>query len=245
LYTSGAPVGPQANTIAHHADDLAAILDHEAVDGAVLVGWSMGVQVAFEMIRRHRSRVRGLMAINGTYAHTFHTVMGSRLVGMIIPLFLRVIRSQADLTARAARRLAASDSLIAILKRTGLASEQLDEPLFREVAAGYLNMNWRVYSDILARADEHDASAVLATIDVPVSIVTGDRDLMTPASTAVHMHRVIPGSRLVVVRGGTHYTLCEYPAILVEELGRLLERVPGWQRGHGEGQTVAGNRSRP
>jgi hypothetical protein len=44
------------------------------------------------------------------------------------------------------------------------------------------------------------------------------------------MHRTVAGSRFVVVEGGTHYTPVEYPAILVDELGRLLDRVPGWQR---------------
>ena len=83
----------------------------------------------------------------------------------------------------------------------------------------------------MTRLDEHDAGDVLAKITVPISIVTGDRDLMTPPSTAEHMHRTIPGSRMVVIEGGTHYTPVEYPAVLVDELGRLLDRVPGWERG--------------
>ena len=45
---------------------------------------------------------------------------------------------------------------------------------------------------------------------------------------AEHMHQAIPGSRLVVIGGGTHYTPVEYPAILQDEIGRLLERIPGW-----------------
>ena len=65
---------------------------------------------------------------------------------------------------------------------------------------------------------------------MPVTIATGDRDLMTPPATAEHMHRAIRGSRLVVIEGGSHYTPVEYPAILVDELGRLLDRVPGWER---------------
>jgi pimeloyl-ACP methyl ester carboxylesterase len=44
------------------------------------------------------------------------------------------------------------------------------------------------------------------------------------------MHRAINGSRLVVIEGGTHYTPVEYPAIIVDEFARLLERIPGWER---------------
>ena len=230
LYTSAPPADPLANTVAHQVDDLHAILDHERIGDYVVVGWSMGVQVGFEAIRREAARVRGMLAINGTYGHAFHTVMGSRLVGRIIPMLLRLIRAQAALAGRATKRIAGSEALISAMKRVGLVSETIDMDIFRAVAGGFVDIDWRIYSDLLTRLDEHDAEAVLATIAVPVSIVTGDKDLMTPPSTAEHMHRTIRGSRMVVIEGGTHYTPVEYPAILVDELGRLLDRVPGWER---------------
>ena len=67
-------------------------------------------------------------------------------------------------------------------------------------------------------------------LDGRAALVTGDRDLMTPPATSERMHRAIAGSRLVVIEGGSHYTPVEFPAILQDELGRLLDRVPGWER---------------
>lgn len=230
LYSSDAPADPRANTVAHQVEDLVAILEQEQVIDFVIVGWSMGVQVAFETLRRHAARVRGMFAINGTYGRTFRTVMGSRLVGQTIPMLLRLVRAQAELVGRATKRVAGSSALIAAMKRVGLVSESIDMDVFRAVAASFVHVDWRIYSDLLSRLDEHDAEDVLPTIGVPVAIVTGDRDLMTPPATAEHMHRRIRGSRLVVIEGGTHYTPVEYPAILVDELGRLLDRVPGWER---------------
>ncbi|HEY5947999.1 MAG TPA: alpha/beta hydrolase [Kofleriaceae bacterium] len=230
LYTSEPTKDPEANTVAHQVEDLIAILDAEGVDGAVIVGWSMGVQVGFEALRRYPERVRGMLAINGTYGRAFRTVMGSRLVGRTIPMLLRLVKAQAALAGYATKRLAGSDALIAAMKRVGLVSQTIDVEIFRAVAAGFQTIDWRIYSDLLTRLDEHDAEEVLPTIKVPISIVTGDRDLMTPPSTAEHMHRTIAGSRMVVIEGGTHYTPVEYPAILVEELGRLLDRIPGWER---------------
>ena len=116
------------------------------------------------------------------------------------------------------------------MKRVGLVSSTIDLEIFRHVAAGFQTIDWVIYSDLLSRLDEHDAEGVLAEIDVPVTIVTGDKDLMTPPATAEHIHRLIPRSRLVVIKGGTHYTPVEYPAILVDELGRWLDRIPGWER---------------
>jgi pimeloyl-ACP methyl ester carboxylesterase len=156
--------------------------------------------------------------------------MGSRLIGQTIPMLLRLVRAQATLVGRATKRVAGSDALINAMKRVGLVSQTIDLDIFRAVAAGFQNVDWVIYSDLLTRLDEHDAEDVLANVDVPVTIVTGDRDLMTPPSTAEHMHRLITNSRLVVIKGGTHYTPVEYPAVLVDELGRLLDRVPGWER---------------
>lgn len=230
LYSSSASVDPTANTIAHQVDDLIDILDHEGIGDVVLGGWSMGVQVGFETMRHHAARVRGLFAINGTYGRAFRTVMGSRLVGQTIPMLLRLVKAQASLVGRATKVVAGSDALINAMKRVGLVSPTIDMEIFRQVAAGFKTIDWRIYSDLLTRLDEHDAEDVLASIRVPVSIVTGDKDLMTPPATAERIHRAIWGSRLVVVEGGTHYTPVEYPAIVVDELGRFLARVPGWER---------------
>lgn len=231
LYTSAPPSDPRANTMVHHVDDLMAILAAEQVSEFVIAGWSMGVQVALETVRRHPARVKGVFAINGTYGRAFHTVMGSRLAGQIIPMLLRLVRAQAGLVGRATKRVAGSSALIGAMKRVGLVSETVDLEVFRAVAAGFQQIDWVIYSDLLARLDEHDAEDVLGGIAVPLTVVTGDRDLMTPPSTAEHIHRAVAGSRLVVIRGGTHYTPVEYPGVLTDELGRLLDRVPGWGRG--------------
>jgi 3-oxoadipate enol-lactonase len=235
LYSSGAPADRRANTMAHHVADLVEILAAEQVTDVVLVGWSMGVQLAFETVKRHPERVRGVLAINGTYGHAFHTVMGSRLIGQIIPMLLRLVRAQAGLVGRASKFVAASDALITAMKRVGMVSESVDVAIFREVAAGFKDLDWVIYSDLLQRLDEHDARDVLAQIAVPLTIITGDRDLLTPPSTAELIHRAVRGSRLVVIQRGTHYTPVEYPAIIVDELGRLLDRIPGWGRVPGGG----------
>lgn len=230
LYTSARAKNAGAHTVRQQVDDLAAILDAEGETDFVHVGWSMGVQVGFEAIRVMPERVRGMLAVNGTYGRAFRTVMGSRLIGRTIPTLLRLVKAQAALASVATKRFAGSQALVAAMKRAGLVSQTIDLEIFRAVAAGFQTIDWAVYSDLLTRLDEHDAEEVLERVGVPVTIVTGDKDLMTPPATAEHMHRAIRGSRLVVIKGGTHYTPVEYPTIIVEELGRLLDRVSGWER---------------
>jgi pimeloyl-ACP methyl ester carboxylesterase len=228
LYSSAQPADPEANTVVHQVDDLVEILAHEGVERAVFIGWSMGVQVVFELCRAHAGRIAGIMAINGTSGRPFRTVLSSQFVERIIPRLLRLVKAQATLVGRAAGVVAGSDALIGAMKRFGMVSQTLDEDAFRDVAAGFRTIDWAIYSDLLERLNQHDAEDVLPSVRAPTSIVTGDKDILTPPATAERIHRAIAGSRLHVIRGGTHYTPVEYPAIVRDELHRLLARVPGW-----------------
>ncbi|KAB2891308.1 MAG: alpha/beta hydrolase [Kofleriaceae bacterium] len=229
LYTSSPPEDPLANTVVHQVDDLVEILEREAVERAVFVGWSMGVQVVFELCRRHAARVAGIVAINGVSGRPFRTLLSMQFVERIIPVLLRMVKAQAELVGRAAGMVAGSDALIGAMKRFGMVSRTLDEDAFRDVAAGFRTIDWAIYSDLLERLNQHDAEDVLPTITVPTAIITGDKDILTPPATAERIHRAVAGSRLHVIQGGTHYTPVEYPAIVRDELHRLLARVPGWQ----------------
>jgi pimeloyl-ACP methyl ester carboxylesterase len=229
LYTSSPCEDPTANTVTHQIDDLLEILARENVDRAVFVGWSMGVQVVFELCRRHADRVAGIVAINGVSGRPFRTILSLQFVERVIPVLLRMVKAQADLVGRAAGMVAGSDALISMMKRFGMVSRTLDEDAFRDVAVGFRTIDWRIYSDLLDRLNQHDAEDVLASITAPTAIITGDKDILTPPATAERIHRAIPGSRLHVIKGGTHYTPVEYPAIVRDEIHRLLARVPGWQ----------------
>lgn len=66
LYLSAVPADPAALSMPFHIDDLVRVLEAEQVDQFAIVGWSMGVQIAFEMLKRHPARVTGMFAINGT-----------------------------------------------------------------------------------------------------------------------------------------------------------------------------------
>ena len=78
LYASGSASTREAYAIPHHARDLAELLKHEGVDDAILVGWSMGVQVSLELHRFHPAGASALVAIHGTQGHALRTAFDSR-----------------------------------------------------------------------------------------------------------------------------------------------------------------------
>ncbi len=228
LYRSARPADPGTLAIPSHCRDLARLLDVEGVDRAVFMGWSMGVQVNFEFFREHRQRMAGIVAINGTYGSPFRTAMASRLTRYVIPGLLRLMKAQAPLVSRISHAALGWEGLLPAMIRMGMVSANIDVDAMNDVAGDFKTLDFALYSDMLRHLGVHDAEDLLDKIANPTLIITGDRDLMTPVFTARAMNRKIPGSRLVVIAGGTHYTPIEYPSIIKDEITRFLAGVPGW-----------------
>lgn len=229
MYRSARPADAATLAMPNHIRDLVTLLDREEVDRAVFIGWSMGVQVNFELFRDHAHRSAGVVAINGTYGSPFRTLAAARLMKRVVPLALTVMKSQSQLVSKVSSRAMAWDGTVPAMVRLGLVSAAVDVELVKAVAGDFVTLDFAHYSDMLRYLGEHDAEDLLPRIGVPVLIITGDRDILTPVGTATKMNRLIPGSRLVIIKGGTHYTPIEYPATIQEEVMRFLGGIPGWE----------------
>src|SRR5690348_9944804 len=86
------PRDPQRVTIEDLADDVACVLDDALVDRAVLIGHSMGVQVALETYRRHPDRVAALVLICGAPSHPLRTFRGSAALEDWLPTIQKWIQ---------------------------------------------------------------------------------------------------------------------------------------------------------
>lgn len=218
LFKSDPPLDEGRLTIADHAHDLFEICRKEKVKKAVLVGWSMGVQVALEFYRHHLEVVQGLVLINGTSGYPFKTALGNPLSRFLIPkineLMQRVGPALQPTIKPMANRFIDWKGFIQLISKLGLAHENLDSKIFKQVAKGIVSADLHYYHENLRYLGEHDASDMLHTIKVPTLVISSDQDLMTPLSTAHHMASKIPGSEFLIIPGGSHYALLEFPDVI-------------------------------
>src|SRR6476660_9090871 len=92
---SARPVDPQRVGIEEFVEDALSVMDHFGVDRAVLMGWSMGVNTAFELAVRHPERVSGLFAVAGVPGDTFATMLGPLHLPHLVARALTVNLSRA------------------------------------------------------------------------------------------------------------------------------------------------------
>ena len=90
--------------------DLLALMDHERINKALLVCWSLGVNIAFEFAESHPDRVAGLLAVAGVPGGTFNAMGGLLRVPRRLrhPLFVagaKLLSSSGSVMSKAAERI--------------------------------------------------------------------------------------------------------------------------------------------
>ena len=222
LYRSEPPRTPGTLGPAFQALDLKALLDHLGWNKVLLVGWSMGVQVNFEAWRRFPERVAGICVINGVAGSPFHTALGTRLSRYVIPSVVKQMRRWSRVVGKVSSLATSWSGLLPIMVRLGFVGATIDMQMFAEFARTFASLDFNLYGATLQALGRHDAYDVLPTITVPVRIITGDRDMMTPLATARRLEEEIPHARLRVLTGATHYTPVEFPAEVCQEIEAVL-----------------------
>lgn len=201
---------PDGYGVAGYADDLARLLDRLRVKRAVVAGLSMGGYVAFELLRRHRERVAGLILVD--------------------------TRADADdPETRAARdetiRLAETAGVHAVAERLlprilGLSTQQTQPQVVERVREMMARAPLPgVIGALRAMKERPDSTPLLGEIDVPTLVVVGREDEMTPPAVAKAMTDAIPSAAMTVIPGAGHLSPLEAPIAVTRVCAEFLEAM--------------------
>lgn len=217
-----APVDRQRVRIEDLADDLAAVLDDAEISRAVLIGHSMGVQVALETFRRHRARVAGLVLICGAPSHPLRTFRGSAALEDLLPKIQRLTSRLPSVINRVTRLVLPTKLSYEIAARLEIQRELVQPSDFMPYLEGMSRVDIRLFLSMLAAAGEHNAEDLLPDIDVPVLIISGARDGFTPPERSRVMAGAIPDAKLLEIPDGSHTAPIERPQLVGDCVGEFL-----------------------
>jgi pimeloyl-ACP methyl ester carboxylesterase len=224
LYNSAPPRDLSKLCVADHVADLEAVVDAMGVDRFVVAGWSMGVQVAVQAAADLGDRVRGLVLINGTFGRVFETAFVAPGSKHVLPLVNRLAIKASPALPGLVNRVTKSGLFVPAMERLGLVDKNLDKEVFRAIAQGFEQLDFGIYHQIMANLNDHDGESALRQIRAPVLFIAGDRDKMTPPSVVEVFVRNLHDIETHMVRGGTHYSLLEYPLDVVGRVERFLNK---------------------
>jgi pimeloyl-ACP methyl ester carboxylesterase len=226
LAGSDRPADESRISVSDHTDDFFAVLDAYGVERAVVIGWSLGVNVAFEAALRAPERIAGVLAVAGVPGGSFDALLHP------LPRFLRPRAGRAG--AHLMRYLGP------VLNRIGdglpgtpehgfdprgvgtLGLDLVHGDVLIRVLRRFANHDWPWYSR-LARAVGDHPPVDLSLIDMPVTYVAGTWDSITSAKMMRIASEHTPHSRYVELPA-THFVPLQFPARMSTELHSLVDR---------------------
>jgi pimeloyl-ACP methyl ester carboxylesterase len=211
---SARPADPDRIDIAAHADDLDCVRRHVGDPPCVLVGHSMGCQVALEAYRRRPEGVRGVVLVCGSFGNVTSTFHGLPVLGLVLPKLIDLAARAPDVVRAVWSRLPPDLGLKIALKAGEIDPEHVHAEDMLPYLSHMTHVDFPMFLRMLRAAGEHTASDVLATMQVPVLVVAGERDTFTPAFLARAMAEAIPKGELMMVPRGTHVAPIEQPELV-------------------------------
>lgn len=185
---------PGTATMNLMARDLALLLNHLGIVRAAVCGLSMGGYVALALYKQLPSRVRALV--------------------------LADTRAQPDTEDAKQTRFQQAEKALSE-GMAGIADAMLPKLLTPETVSKHPEVVKRVRDMMLktkpegaaaalrGMAERDDQTELLAKITVPVLILVGAEDAITPVADSEKMHAAISGSRLVVLENAGHVSNIE------------------------------------
>ena len=209
------------------ADDAAAVLEARGIDSAVVLGFSMGFQVALEVYRRHRPRVAGLVDLAGPSGRAMATFQGTDVFGHVLPFMRAAMRHASDLTRRLWRGLLPStwiQDLGALTRQINF--DRLRDEDFEIYLDQMAAMNPEIFFEMLAEASRHTAEDLLSQVHVPTLVMAGAHDRFVPLPTLRAIAFAIPDAQWVVIEDGTHALPAEYSDEVSSRLETFMAQFP-------------------
>jgi len=202
----GSSAGRGPGEMGAMADDVLALLDHLAIEAAVVGGVSMGGYVSLALLRNDPSRVRALVLAD---TQTSADDAPAREV--------RETTAQKVLAQGPAALLPTVEKLLG-----PAASPELRARVEAWISGGSAEGFAAAQRGMALRPDARD---ILARFGGPVLVVVGADDVLTPPAKARAMADLVPGAELVEIPRAGHLASLEQPAAFNAALVRFLDRA--------------------
>ncbi|GII24211.1 alpha/beta fold hydrolase [Planosporangium mesophilum] len=216
------------------AAGLASVIEVTAPTGRiVLVGHSMGgmtiMALAEQAPRLFAERVAGVVLISTSAGNLDQVTFGlpevvARFRHPLMPLVRNAGKITVAMVDRARR--AGTDLAWLLTRRYGFGTQRPSPALVSYVET----MNSATSAEVIARylrtLYTHARLLALAALrEVPVLVVCGDVDVLTPLAHSQEICKALPDAEMVVVSNGGHVVLLEHADEVNAAIGSFLQRV--------------------
>ncbi|MEW2404089.1 alpha/beta hydrolase [Streptomyces sp. NPDC046862] len=221
-------------TIDQLGRDLKAVIDAAVPRGPiVLVGHSMGGMTIMALAAHYpeliRDRVVGVGLVGTSSGRLGEVNFGLPVAGVnavrrVLPGVLRALGQRAELVEKGRR--ATADLFAGIIKRYSFATRDVDPAVARFAERMIEGTPIDVVAEFYPAFTEHDKTEALERFaELPVLVLAGVKDLVTPSEHSEAIADILPDAELVLVPDAGHLVMLEHPTLVTDRLADLLARA--------------------
>lgn len=157
----------------------------------------------------------------------FHRLFSSKLVGFIFcsPVHSNVLKSLFFINTHPFRNLIVSllRYLYILFKKEVKYNPSTTPGLIRKYYE--FTNHWKTVVETFPYAVDYDGKKILTKINIPVLIIVGRFDWMTPRRNSVKMHKLIKNSRLQTINLAEHYIITMNNKKVIKIIGDYLTNL--------------------
>ena len=202
-------VGDGQYSVEFFVDDLLGLMDHLAIEQAVVCGLSMGGYIALRALELHPNRFQGLVLCDTRSTPDTDQVRVER-ARTVASVKANGVQPFAEGFVKAVFAPASFAAIPAVVQQVRDMITATD-PL-------------AIGGTLLALAARTDTTPALSRITLPALIMVGQYDALTPPADAEALLSRLPKAELHIIPGAGHLSNLENPTVFNEWLFSFLER---------------------
>ncbi|MEO1701285.1 MAG: 3-oxoadipate enol-lactonase [Pseudomonadota bacterium] len=199
-------VGEADYSIDLHADDLAGLMDFLGLKSAFICGLSVGGMIAQSLAAKRNDLAKGLLLVDTGHKigppENWQERIDAVLAGGIAPLAAQIVErwTTKEWAERNAHEIPGYRNMVA-----------------RQPVAGYVGT--------CAAIRDADLTETSSTLPMPVSVIVGDQDVVTPPTLGLELSKLVPDGRYDEIKDCGHLPCIEQAPMLSEIIKAFVADV--------------------
>lgn len=188
-------VDGKALPMSDYADEVKQLLDQLHIQKAIIGGESMGGYIALSLLKKYPDTIDGLILSDTQAIADTEEIKAKREAAAIDLLDHGTAQFIQNFMPKALSSAASEET-----------KQYLQSILEKQSKFAFA-------SSLRGMAVREDSSEVLKNSQIPVLIITGDKDILISPEQSKNMHNLAKNSKLVIIEGAGHLSSLEQPEI--------------------------------
>ncbi|XGC80895.1 alpha/beta fold hydrolase [Bdellovibrio bacteriovorus] len=206
--------------------DIQGLMEHLNIKKAHFAGHSFGVPIILKLYDDRPELFHSMVLINGFAKNPIKGMFG---LDVIEPFFY-FVKAQYQKQPQVWNTMwkMAVDNPMSIYLAALAGGFNLKVTHIKDIEVymrGVARLNLEVFLNLFEVLMEYDGENVLEKINVPVLILSGEKDMVTPIRFQYHFKEKIKNSEFVLVPYGSHCTQLDFPDYTNLKMENFFERV--------------------